>query len=635
VTATNYYSYCNCSAVDQEATVIQDGTTKTYITGYTYNYVGGIMSITYPSGKTVNYTRDSLGRETKVSSPLDWRSIDYVRSASYLGPQGGLTQIETGIRNGSTVYLTTNITYSSSTMRMTTLQTHGVYLSYKYDVPGMTGKQTGHIYDIDDLYDSTGENNSHYEYDQWYRLTRWWQSPTRGGGGATAVTWTYGNYGNITRIFYYPDTWNFDVNPLTNRLQGTGYLYDAAGNMTGAPGGVTRTFDAENRMTSTNQGGLGFLYDGGGRRLRKMAGTTKIYFVYSSTGRLLVEDNWTASTTKDHIYFNGQLIATRDQANYVRVFFKDHLGSVRSVVKVFLPTGSNDWGLDWTTVEVHDYEPYGNIWSTYWDDPEQTSQRFTGQKRDNESGLHYFGARYYDAGPTGWPTQRNPRWISADSIIARIYDPPSLNKYAYVRNDPVNLVDPDGKQFMCRNVPGDPELGIPGHIECLGWLDPPQPTPLFPQRDRVDRYLNRKNEWWNEFLRAAFKTLLHGTAEENETFKDCLNRNLRLLGIDTEKVQDVTNQIILSVGVLVAGLDATKVTLPPEKSVSVLNAIIGVITRDILKFVLGQPVAGSSAAFQTIARLLKGGAIGLEITAAAAVGTAAGLTINCREAYGK
>ena len=37
------------------------------------------------------------------------------------------------------------------------------------------------------------------------------------------------------------------------------------------------------------------------------------------------------------------------------------------------------------------------------------------------------------------------RWISADPVTANIYDPQSLNKYTFVRNDPVNLVDPDGR----------------------------------------------------------------------------------------------------------------------------------------------------------------------------------------------
>jgi hypothetical protein len=40
------------------------------------------------------------------------------------------------------------------------------------------------------------------------------------------------------------------------------------------------------------------------------------------------------------------------------------------------------------------------------------------------------------------------RWISADSVTPRVYDPPSLNKYTFVRNDPVNLVDPDGRNWQ-------------------------------------------------------------------------------------------------------------------------------------------------------------------------------------------
>lgn len=39
------------------------------------------------------------------------------------------------------------------------------------------------------------------------------------------------------------------------------------------------------------------------------------------------------------------------------------------------------------------------------------------------------------------------RWISADPVTVNIYDPQSLNKYTYVRNDPVNLVDQDGQLF--------------------------------------------------------------------------------------------------------------------------------------------------------------------------------------------
>jgi RHS repeat-associated protein len=63
--------------------------------------------------------------------------------------------------------------------------------------------------------------------------------------------------------------------------------------------------------------------------------------------------------------------------------------------------------------------------------------RFTGKERES-NGLDYFGARYYDS-------TRTQRWMSPDPLTARIYDPLSLNKYTYVRNDPVNRIDPDGR----------------------------------------------------------------------------------------------------------------------------------------------------------------------------------------------
>jgi RHS repeat-associated protein len=58
--------------------------------------------------------------------------------------------------------------------------------------------------------------------------------------------------------------------------------------------------------------------------------------------------------------------------------------------------------------------------------------RFTGKERDDESGLYYHGARYYAA----WLG----RWTAADPI--GIGD--GLNRFAYVRGNPVRLTDPDG-----------------------------------------------------------------------------------------------------------------------------------------------------------------------------------------------
>jgi len=72
---------------------------------------------------------------------------------------------------------------------------------------------------------------------------------------------------------------------------------------------------------------------------------------------------------------------------------------------------------------------------------ERVRPRFTGKERDTESGNDYFGARYY-ASSMG-------RMMSPDSgIDQHPEDPQSWNLYSYVRNNPLNSVDPDG-EFTC------------------------------------------------------------------------------------------------------------------------------------------------------------------------------------------
>jgi RHS repeat-associated protein len=65
------------------------------------------------------------------------------------------------------------------------------------------------------------------------------------------------------------------------------------------------------------------------------------------------------------------------------------------------------------------------------------SYTFTDQE-DDKSGLYYYDARYYDPDLS--------RFISADSVdtFAISNDPQSLNRYSYVRNNPVNRIDPSG-----------------------------------------------------------------------------------------------------------------------------------------------------------------------------------------------
>src|SRR5437762_5866190 len=97
------------------------------------------------------------------------------------------------------------------------------------------------------------------------------------------------------------------------------------------------------------------------------------------------------------------------------------------------------------TVSRHDYLPFGEELTTqggrtpglgYGGDT--TRQKLTQKERDNETGLDYFGARYF--------ASTQGRFISVDPLGASaiVSDPQSFNRYTYVLNNPLKYVDPDG-----------------------------------------------------------------------------------------------------------------------------------------------------------------------------------------------
>src|SRR5260370_31644526 len=77
-------------------------------------------------------------------------------------------------------------------------------------------------------------------------------------------------------------------------------------------------------------------------------------------------------------------------------------------------------------------------------------QHFTQKERDNETGLDYFGARYY-ANTQGRFTSPDPSNVGSSE-----FDPQSWNGYAYVGNTPLIATDPDGfwKEVDCSSGKG-------------------------------------------------------------------------------------------------------------------------------------------------------------------------------------
>jgi RHS repeat-associated protein len=108
-----------------------------------------------------------------------------------------------------------------------------------------------------------------------------------------------------------------------------------------------------------------------------------------------------------------------------KYYHGDHLGSAR------LMTSVNGYPV-WSAT----YLPFGQEWN-----PQSTTNhyKFTGKERDSESGLDNFGARYFGSSMG--------RFMSPDPLGGHPEDPQTLNRYIYVRNNPLSLTDPTGLDF--------------------------------------------------------------------------------------------------------------------------------------------------------------------------------------------
>ncbi len=103
----------------------------------------------------------------------------------------------------------------------------------------------------------------------------------------------------------------------------------------------------------------------------------------------------------------------------------DHLGTPRVITDVM-----------GQPISTHKYLPFGEELNP---PPSTNSHRFTGHERDKETGLDYMLARYYS--PAG-----TMRFASVDpGDDTQLENPQSWNKYAYVENNPLKFLDPNGK----------------------------------------------------------------------------------------------------------------------------------------------------------------------------------------------
>jgi RHS repeat-associated protein len=166
-------------------------------------------------------------------------------------------------------------------------------------------------------------------------------------------------------------------------------------------------------------------------------------YLLGPSGEQVTELNGSGTWVHTNVYAGATLLGTYDNpalAAYasnpgIHFHLTDWLGSRRAQ--------TNYAG---TLEATYSSLPYGdglNASGTL--DP--TEQHFTGKERDAESGLDYFGARYYASNMGRW---MSPDWSAKYEPVpyAKLDNPQSLNLYSYVFNNPLSHLDDDGHEVI-------------------------------------------------------------------------------------------------------------------------------------------------------------------------------------------
>jgi len=269
-------------------TTTRDGLVHT--TGYAYNGADQLTQITYPSGRTVDYTRNALGQIDAVSTTFG-TGTDVLMSAAGYRPFGPMDALTYG--NG----LAHSRSYDTD-YRLTQLSTGAVLdLGYHYDA---ANNITAWLNNLDTSRDQT------FSYDTLNRLTD-------AAGVYGTRSYSYDGVGNrLTRTEDSTlETYTYDTasHHLLETANGalTTYTYDAAGNT------VNNTdhdfvYGANNRLKEAQILGAPLAthtYNARGERVEKVAAETTHYY-YDQNGLLMAEHDGSGEAIREYVYVDGQ-----------------------------------------------------------------------------------------------------------------------------------------------------------------------------------------------------------------------------------------------------------------------------------------------------------------------------------------
>jgi len=450
-------------------------------TRFLFETFGRLLRITYPDGEIVTNTYDSGGNLTRAEGvkrvDATGQNHRYVYLQSLLYDKFEQRSVVTQGNGVKTAY-----TYDASTRRLSNLnavrQGNTIFqnLNYSYDKVGnILGLANNVAVPPPNVYG--GPTNQTFSYDDLYRLTHaqgtFQFSPSK--THSYTMDMVYDTVHNITRktqadaiiepsgvstpqkkvsydfAYAYNASGTTSVRPhAPNHIGVRTYSYDADGNQTGwthDQNGTRRdiVWDDENRIQSVADNGQTktYKYDDQGNRMIKRGpqgetvyvnqfftqrpGANGTKHVYAGTSRiaskLLRQDTPNSNP-------NGNTPFEKD----IFFYHPDHIGSTNYVTDV-----------NGKLYEHMEYFPFGEGWVEENSNTQRTPYLFSAKELDEETGLYYYGARYYDP--------RTSVWQSADPILNRhlggtrdggVYNSFNLALFAYSYQNPIRLVDPDG-----------------------------------------------------------------------------------------------------------------------------------------------------------------------------------------------
>ena len=388
-----------------------------------YDAAGNVGTSTIITVTTDN-TPDTQAPTTSITAPADGATVSGTVSVTAIASDNvGVTKLEIYI-NGVLKTSNTNATSLSYSWVTTAGYPAGIYPIYSkaYDGTNVTTSTTVQAH-VNNTGDTTPPATSII-------------SPTGGPvSGTITVSVNATDNAGVTNVELYLD----GATPIGSTTIG-GPTYSITWD-------TTTSSDGPHTLTSK-------AYDGGWNITTSsppvsvsVSNGTSYPFWYLSfrdeNDRLATQYTVTGGKTRtmDYFYLGNTLVASRDSGGNHFYQYTDHLGSVRAIVG-----SDNSFG-------SFAYDPWGAPLQS------QTSVipvKYAGMERDYDTGKDYDHARFRST--------YMGRFLGVDKVGGHPTNPQSWNRYAYAGNNPVRMLDPNGREkitFEIRTMIKAPTVAAP------------------------------------------------------------------------------------------------------------------------------------------------------------------------------